>query len=101
MAGITVLFASTNAATLAPEKFLEVIAAAVRDVSEREKNQLELKRSEARLREAHKLADLGAWEVNLATQESWWSEQTYCIYGIEPGTRITMQTFLDAVHPAD
>jgi len=71
------------------------------DVSERRRTEQMLRQSEARLAEAHRLAALGAWEVDLTTQTSWWSPQQYVLIGIAPGTPVTQQLFLGLVHPDD
>ena len=53
------------------------------DISEL-KNTEELRRSEASLAEAQRIAHLGTWEWNLATGEVRWSDETYRILGFEP-----------------
>ena len=64
--------------------------------------QQELLRSEARLSHAQSIAQLGSWELDLATQVLSWSKQTYKIFGLPNSNRaITYQDFLAAVHPDD
>jgi PAS domain S-box-containing protein len=53
------------------------------DISEL-KNTEELRRSEASLAEAQRIAHLGTWEWNLMTGEVRWSDETYRIFGFEP-----------------
>jgi PAS domain S-box-containing protein len=53
------------------------------DISEL-KNTEELRRSEASLAEAQRIAHLGTWEWNLVTGEVRWSDETYRIFGFEP-----------------
>ena len=48
------------------------------------KNTEELRRSEASLAEAQRIAHLGSWRWDLKTGEVWWSDETYRIYGYEP-----------------
>lgn len=50
------------------------------DISEL-KNTEELRRSEASLAEAQRIAHLGTWEWNLVTGEVRWSDETYRIFG--------------------
>jgi signal transduction histidine kinase/CheY-like chemotaxis protein len=43
-----------------------------------------LRRSEAELKEAHRIAHLGHWRLNLANNEVVWSEEIYRMYGADP-----------------
>ena len=73
-----------------------------RDISERKKAERELRRSERNLEEAQRLAHVGSWEWNLETDQSFWSEELYRIFGLEPGeTKTPSQIAMDAVHPDD
>jgi PAS domain S-box-containing protein len=61
-----------------------------------------LRRSEALLARAQRVANLGSWEWNIQSSELLWSDQTYRIFDLEPGEfQATYESFLDAVHPAD
>lgn len=59
------------------------------------------KQAEERLLEAHRLAGLGAWEQDLGTGATWWSDHQYLVNGVEPGTPITSDSFLQLIHPDD
>jgi diguanylate cyclase (GGDEF)-like protein/PAS domain S-box-containing protein len=54
------------------------------DITERKHAEEALRRSEASLAEAQRIARLGSWEWDLKTGEVWWSDETYRIYGFEP-----------------
>ena len=73
-----------------------------REAEERQRAQEELRKSELRLREAQRVAHMGSWEWDVATDAVWWSEEMYAIYGLErsefPGS---VQAFLERVHPED
>ncbi len=61
-----------------------------------------LGRSEARLAEAQRLANVGSWEWDIASGRLVWSEQTYRMFGCEPGEFTpSHETFLSCVHPDD
>lgn len=49
---------------------------------ERNQNLTALKKSEAKLQEAQKIAQLGYWEFNLTTQEITWSDEVFRIFGL-------------------
>ena len=55
-----------------------------------------------RLTEAQRVAKLGNWERDIASGESWWSEETYHLFGMEPATTgPSLGTFFNAIHPED
>ncbi|MBD0327925.1 MAG: PAS domain-containing protein, partial [Pyrinomonadaceae bacterium] len=71
------------------------------DISEL-KNTEELRRSEASLAEAQRIAHLGTWEWNLATGEVRWSDETYRIFGFEPQEfSPTLETVEEVFHQDD
>lgn len=62
----------------------------------------ELRRSEARLREAQQLARLGSWEWDIRANVVTWSDELFRIYGLAPQSmRPTCEDFLQRVHPDD
>ena len=61
-----------------------------------------LRENEELLRKTQKIAQIGSWEIDIATGNINWSEQAYRIVGMHPGkTPVTYQSFLGVVHPAD
>jgi diguanylate cyclase (GGDEF)-like protein/PAS domain S-box-containing protein len=62
----------------------------------------ELRRSEARLAEAQRIARLGNWERDLATREMRWSDEMYRIFGMEPAPEAPgYSDYLQRIHPED
>jgi PAS domain S-box-containing protein len=61
-----------------------------------------LQRTEARLAEAQQVARMGHWDYDVATEEAFWSDSLYTVFGLQreevtdPG-----QEFLARVHPDD
>ena len=54
------------------------------------------------LEEAQRIAHVGSWERDLATDELWWSDESCRIMGIQPGAFAgTLEAFLDFIHPDD
>ncbi len=73
-----------------------------RDISEHKRMHEELRASEARLKEAQRMALIGNWELNLINNELIWSEEIYRIFEIDPvGSDKIYEAFLNAVHPDD
>ena len=56
------------------------------DITERRIIEGNLIRSEARLRHAQAVAHVGCWEIDLRTDDVWWSPECYNICGIDPGS---------------
>jgi PAS domain S-box-containing protein len=61
-----------------------------------------LKESEKSLAEAQQMAHIGSWDRNLRTNELYWSDETYRIFGFEPKEFVaTYGAFLSYIHPDD
>jgi PAS domain S-box-containing protein len=62
----------------------------------------DLQESKARLEEAQRVAHVGYWDWNIETNVVVWSEETYRIFGVEPGERpMDFETVRTLVHPED
>jgi PAS domain S-box-containing protein len=89
--------------------FITGVMAMTQDITERKQSENALRESEARLKYAQGLAHLGYVEVNVATGNTCWSEETFRILGLEPVLPISegpqqeydFQNFLKYVHPDD
>ncbi|MHB8399115.1 MAG: PAS domain S-box protein, partial [Candidatus Limnocylindrales bacterium] len=74
----------------------------VRDVGARIRAEYELRDSERNLAEAQRIAHIGSWERDIASGSLHWSDESYRIFGMEPGTFDgTIEAFLAFVHPED
>ncbi|MDX9710520.1 MAG: ATP-binding protein, partial [Trichloromonas sp.] len=61
-----------------------------------------LKKSEIQLKEAQTLAHLGSWELDLASNRLYWSDETWRILGLSPKNEpADYARFLERVHPED
>lgn len=61
-----------------------------------------LRETQRRLRETQSIANLGSWDWDIITDELWWSQQIYNIFGIDLlSGRLTYEDFLNCVHPED
>ncbi|RBP18250.1 PAS domain S-box-containing protein [Roseiarcus fermentans] len=81
----------------------EIVGASkiVRDVTERRRGETALRRSEVRLKQALAAAKAGEWEVDAASGSFFASDRALALYGLPPGTRLTREDALAAVHPDD
>jgi PAS domain S-box-containing protein len=72
------------------------------DASERRRLRDIERRSEARYREAQRVAKIGSWELNLLDNQLWWSEEIFRIFEIDPERfEASYEAFLALVHPED
>ena len=76
-------------------------AAFTRDISGPIQAEERLRRSEARLAEAQRVAMVGSWEWEIASDTIEWSDELCRIFGIEPGVHHSFETFVKFVHPDD
>jgi PAS domain-containing protein len=61
-----------------------------------------LKESEKELFEAHKIAHIGTWEWEIATDTTYWSEEMYRIFRLDPRKLpLPYNEYLNYVHPDD
>ncbi|OGT72817.1 MAG: hypothetical protein A3H44_04685 [Gammaproteobacteria bacterium RIFCSPLOWO2_02_FULL_57_10] len=74
----------------------------LQDVTEHKRATERLKKSEASLARAQRIAHLGNWDWNIATGELLWSDEVYRLFDLDPGqSGVTYETFLNSVHPED
>jgi PAS domain S-box-containing protein len=72
------------------------------DVTARKTADEALARSEARLAEAQRVAHVGSWEWDVASNRVTWSDELYRVYGVNRGEFDgTYEGFLSRVHPED
>ncbi len=74
---------SLNRLTLDGKVYLQAI---VRDISMRKQNEQALLESEARLKEAQQMAQLGHWYWDVKTGDVDWSEEVFKIFRLDPNT---------------
>jgi len=73
-----------------------------RDITEREKREQELRRTERRLSIALEAANAGVWEWDIQSETIVWDETMERILGLEPGSfEGTFGAFFERTHPDD
>jgi PAS domain S-box-containing protein len=81
---------------------VELVTEHVRDITEQKRSEDALRQNEASLMAAQQIAHIGSWEWDVLSDEAIWSEETFRIFGLEPGRLGTHRaSFLDFVHPKD
>jgi diguanylate cyclase (GGDEF)-like protein/PAS domain S-box-containing protein len=78
------------------------LSGTMQDITEREAAEARLILSEQRYQEAQRIAKIGNWEWNLATDEHWWSQELYSIIEEDPLTyEASLENFMCKVHEED
>lgn len=74
----------------------------VTDVTKSKRSEELIKISEARLIEAQRIAQIGSWELNFASNKLYWSDETFRIFGFKPKQfKASYEIFLKNIHPDD
>ncbi len=74
----------------------------ITDITERKRAEMILAQQRLQLDEAQRIAHIGSWERDVATNDVAWSEELMRIFGLDPReTRPTFALLLDIIHPDD
>ncbi|HEY9850069.1 MAG TPA: PAS domain S-box protein [Leptolyngbyaceae cyanobacterium] len=72
------------------------------DITERKKAEEKLRRSQANLAEAQRVAHVGSWEFNVNTYQMIWSEEVFWIFGLNPNQPAPKYAdFIQHIHSDD
>jgi PAS domain S-box-containing protein len=86
----TIVFPADSAA-------LDSVMVSIMDITERTRLDNELRRSQAYLIAAQELGNTGSWARRLSTGETYWSEEVFRIFGLDPRT-ITASRAVATLH---
>jgi PAS domain S-box-containing protein len=74
----------------------------VLDLTQRMRAEEALRDSESKLAEAQRIAHIGYWERDLATDLLTWSDESFRIFGLAPGEgRVAFTRYQELIHPED
>lgn len=73
----------------------------IRDITERKQAEEALRESESSLLRAQQVAHVGSWHLEIEKDLHIWSDETYRIFRIPIGKKVTSKTFWNMVHPDD
>ncbi len=72
------------------------------DISKRKRTEAKLLESQRRLEEAQRIAKLASWSWDPNTEQVWWSDAIYELFGLLPGqVEPSFEAFLELLHPDD
>jgi signal transduction histidine kinase/DNA-binding response OmpR family regulator len=81
-------------------EFLSSVGNQIALAIERKRAEEELKRSEARLADAQRVARVGSWEWDVITNEVIWSDEEYRLFGFVPCVQAaSYDLYLSCIHP--
>jgi PAS domain S-box-containing protein len=72
-----------------------------RDITARKQSEENLLKQSYFLIKAQEIGQIGTWELDLENNDLIWTDETYRIFGLPIGTKITYEIFLNRVHPDD
>ena len=101
--GTTCLLSLTARAVKDREGKIVLYEGTVKDITEQKKAEDMLRRSEAGLAAAQRIAHIGSWEWDIVSDSTLWSDETFRIFELQPGKNLDLdrKVFLDAIHPED
>ncbi|NEQ50790.1 MAG: PAS domain S-box protein [Leptolyngbya sp. SIO3F4] len=74
----------------------------VRDISQRKQAENQLQETSQRLQDAQQIAHLGNWELNLQTNNLYWSDEIFHIFEIDQTQfGASYEAFIEAIYPDD
>ncbi len=84
------------------EPSIQAIVVNFRDITNRKKNEEEINKFNERFILISKATNDAVWDWNLITNEIWWSEAHYTLFGFNPAEPLPSQEeFMSKIHPED
>lgn len=105
---------SSNGVSYLPEGMLDSITANIwqelmvanarlhQEIEHRKQIEAQLRRSQIMLRNAQRVAQVGCWEFDVNTRETYWTEELFLIHGLDPDRPApTPEEVVALIHPDD
>ena len=74
----------------------------LKDITERQETEAELKASRSLLAKAEKIAQIGSWEYDRQTEQRTWSDELFDILGFDPNAPLpNCEEIMERIHPDD
>jgi len=100
--GSTVVLETNGVPVFSPTGLFSGYRGMDRDITGKKLSEEALKKSQASLINAQRIAQMGSWEWDIEKDDLFWSDGIYRIFGLTPGSfGATYESFLGFVHPED
>jgi PAS domain S-box-containing protein len=99
--GHRALLKTTKTPVRAADGRLIGVLGVAHDIAEARRQEEALRRSEDNLNRAQAIARLGSWLLDVDSGRLEWSDETYRIFGIEPGSPVGLERFVGCIHADD
>jgi PAS domain S-box-containing protein len=100
--GVTRVYQATKAPYFDASGKVVGLIGISRNITDRAQVESVLRETDARFREAQRIAKLGSWSWNPQTDHVWWSDAEFEIFGLAPhAIRPSFDAFLNFLHPDD
>jgi PAS domain S-box-containing protein len=78
------------------------ILGVIQDITDRKQAEEDLEEERKRLTESQRIAHIGSWEHNLATNRAFWSDELFRLLGLDPEKdEEDFELFFSMIHPDD
>ncbi|MFN3323727.1 MAG: PAS domain S-box protein [Bryobacteraceae bacterium] len=84
-----------------PDGSVSLVGAFVVDVTEERRVQNALRESTERLQLALDSAQMGTFDLNLASMRLQWDERSHALFGMPPGAEVDLESAMARIHPED
>ena len=78
-----------------------VVTAIGSDITERKLAEEKISKGQFYLTKAQELGKIGTWNIDIPKNTLTWTDETYNIFGLLPGTPLNFEIFMDCIHPED
>lgn len=95
------IWVRVNEAPIIEDGQTVAIVGSLTDITEQKKVEEEVKEKNRKLKNAQEIARLGYWEFNAQTEEIFFSDEIYEIFGLNPEDTVTLKTIIDRIYPED
>lgn len=96
-----VLLSITQTTLLDSEGEIYGILGVAHDITQHWEDEQHLAESQMLLEKAQSVGQIGSWTLEVADNLLCWSNETYRIFGMEPGSPIDLHAFFELIHPDD
>jgi PAS domain S-box-containing protein len=73
----------------------------IHDITERKIAEEKMAETQMFLTKAQEIGKIGTWKLNIQDNKLYWTDENYTIFGVETGTPLTFEIFINCVHPDD